>query len=408
LTSQQRKTSVLGKLKGVGEVVGYIVDLIVLWDFFTTKGVLSYLTTSVGAQAQTMYNIIVFVVLALAVCVPFYFGYKFQSYRSKKAHEGTETATPAVEATEKKVSSVLEPLNQRQLRYRAEVRDDLVRIGRELHDIKEPRPIQFESWNAFIHPDPRGPDINNKLQYDAIQNFSTVLNKRNDHLHGNVFLRLTHECVVEYEKIRATGFLSPDLPEELAQENMLQVYTRAEIERKFPFDSFISKVKRGGELVIVAGSFEKRRDSAPTIERLIREQNVTVTISLLAPFGRRTDEIDSDFKWQDVTVEIQQTLKVLCKLRKELKGLKDHLVIRIYDRIPTLSMIVIDPDTDDAIMQVGSYLSGADTSKRLVTIVPKKARRDVFDKYWAEYLLMRDDYSKAFNCKKFLGEFPPS
>lgn len=112
-------------------------------------------------------------------------------------------------------------LTLRQLRYHKEVRNDLLRIEKELYNIKQPRLIQFESWNAFTKPDPRRADINNDGQYDAIQNFSTVLNKRNNYvgdklIHGDQdpeFLRLNNECVSRYEKIRDTGFLDIEIKE---------------------------------------------------------------------------------------------------------------------------------------------------------------------------------------------------
>ena len=182
----------------------------------------------------------------------------------------------------------------------------------------------------------------------------------------------------------------------------LLVYTKAEVEQKFPFESFVSQVKHGGELIIVATSFAMGRRKTETIKRLIREQNVTVTLLLLAPFplGRGTEKIESTFDWQGLTVEIEQTLVLLCRLKKELKELKERLIIRTYDRAPTLSLVVIDPETEDAIMQVGNYVSGTDTSCAFQVIVSKKTRRDVFDRYWSEYLTMRGKCSSPFNCKK--------
>jgi hypothetical protein len=86
-------------------VFTYVVDLIFLWDYFTTRGALSYLTTSIGAQAQTIYNIVVFVALALAFCVPFYFGYKFRSWRDK-THHGLEKIREETENEPTKLGTV--------------------------------------------------------------------------------------------------------------------------------------------------------------------------------------------------------------------------------------------------------------------------------------------------------------
>jgi hypothetical protein len=186
----------------------------------------------------------------------------------------------------------------------------------------------------------------------------------------------------------------------------LEIYTRTEIEQKFPFEPFISQVKRGGELVFVAATFAIGRGKTETIKRLIREQNVTVALLLLAPFpeGHGTAEIESAFKWEGLTVEIYQTLILLCKLRIELGELKDRLIIRTYDRVPILSLIAIDPSTEDAVMQVGNYLSGTDGSAQFQIIIHKKARKDLFDRYWNEYLLIRE-YSRLLDYKAIEREF---
>lgn len=205
----------------------------------------------------------------------------------------------------------------------------------------------------------------------------------------------------------------------------LQVLTRAEIEREFPFDRFVSQVKHGGELVIMARAFSSVRPKLDVIKRLITEENITVTILLLAPTATKrreavlpttmktvdvlTDfsgEVERDFKWQGLSADIEGTRNLLCGLRKGLKGLRDHLVIRTYDRIPILSMIVIDPSTEDAIMQVGTYLSGMNASAQLQIIIHKKIQKDVFEKYWDEYKLIRDKHSHTVDYGQIESEFP--
>lgn len=211
------------------------------------------------------------------------------------------------------------------------------------------------------------------------------------------------------EKRRSTGEAS-----ETAETSGLEVFTRAEVERKFPFESFVSQVKHGGELVLMVGAFSTRRYDTDTIKRLITEKNVTVTILLLAPaiykkvgdgMINMTVEIERDFQWQNLIADIQHTLTLLCKLRRDLKELRSRLIIRTYDRTPTLSMIVIDPNTEDAIMQVGTYLSGPDARARFQIILSKKAREKVFKKYWAEYEMIYDKHSHEINYKKIESEF---
>jgi hypothetical protein len=294
-----------------------------------------------------------------------------------------------------------EPHSPRQLRYRAEVRIDLVRIGVELHDIKRRNPIQFQSWNAFTKPDTRQDDIKNKLQFDAIEDFSTVLNRRNDHLNDDEFERLNNECIVLYEKIRGTGFLYPEGAnrEQPTQTTMLQVFTRAEIEQKLPFDSFVSQVKRGGELMFLARAFHYGSSKTETIKRLIREQGVTVTILMLGEaesveWHGQLMELEHVFERPMLYSDMQRTFVALCKLRRELSDEeKPRLIVMGYERTPLLSLIVIDPKTEDAIMQIGNYASGTDPACRLQIVLSKKTRKDVFDRYWDEYISIGRDAS---------------
>jgi hypothetical protein len=294
-----------------------------------------------------------------------------------------------------------EPHSPRQLRYRGEVRTDLIRIEVELHDIKRRNSIQFQSWNAFAKPDTRQDDINNKLQFDAIEDFSTVLNRRNDHLNDYEFERLNNECIVSYEKIRGTGFLYPEGSnrEQPAQTTMLQVFTRAEIEQKLPFDSFVSQVKRDGELVFLARAFHYGSSKTETIKRLIREQRATVTILMLdeaedVEWNRQLTELEGVFERPMLYSDMQRTFVALCQLRRELSDEeKPRLNVMGYERTPLLSLIVIDPKTEDAIMQIGNYASGTDPACRLQIVLSRKTRKDVFDRYWDEYLSIGRDAS---------------
>ena len=196
------------------------------------------------------------------------------------------------------------------------------------------------------------------------------------------------------------------------QKNGLEVYTRAEIEQKLPFESFVSQVKRGGELVILAATFVLVGPSkTETIRRLIQEQGVTVTILVLKPLRDqkgldRIVKLMSDLKRQFLVSDIERTFVALCQLRRELaESEKERFVIRVYDRVPFLSLIVIDPNTEDAVMQIGNYLQGTDPSTRLQIVLSKKGRKDIFDRYWAEYLSIRDEWSSPLDCKEIEQEF---
>lgn len=126
------------------------------------------------------------------------------------------------------------PHNVKQLRYREEVRTDLLRILVELCNIKEPQLIQLVSWNARPEPKLRGSDLHNETQYHAIEDLSSALNGRNNYVNklGSFrgdqdleFQRLNNQCFVMYEKVRDTGFLEADLPPQFRDE--LETYSEA-------------------------------------------------------------------------------------------------------------------------------------------------------------------------------------
>lgn len=170
------------------------------------------------------------------------------------------------------------PLTPRQLGYRAEVRADLLRIEQELCNIKQPRLIQFESWNAFIQPDSRPADIHNDHQYEAIQNLSTVLNKRNKYVNNKIiqgnedleFQILNAKCLEMYEKIRETGFLDVNLQLRKIEESKVPkiVVTPAKIDSQ-KFKAIHVRLQDGTEKIQARFYFITVKNvSGPTINDL--------------------------------------------------------------------------------------------------------------------------------------------
>jgi hypothetical protein len=139
---------------------------------------------------------------------PIWLGYQIRGWFESKMRKPS--------APETMPASIVPVIHSdRQFKYRNQVRDNLVGMRTQLYNINLQENIQFESWNAFMQPDQRKEDIHDDAQYLAIQNFSTILNKRNNHLNDPMFPELNDECIALYVKIKATGFL--DVADPLTQ-----------------------------------------------------------------------------------------------------------------------------------------------------------------------------------------------
>jgi len=98
-------SKLLSVLKGLGDVIGYLVDLLVLFDFLTRRDLLSVLSGYVGNIAIYLYDVIVILCLAAAVTVPFYVGTKYKDWKgakklTKPTSKPTGTEMEAFDASE--------------------------------------------------------------------------------------------------------------------------------------------------------------------------------------------------------------------------------------------------------------------------------------------------------------------
>lgn len=112
-------------------------------------------------------------------------------------------------------------LSLKQFKYREEVRAELIRIHIPLalsYDAKLRKPIQFKSWNELREPNfhtLKHDLIAIKEQDEAIESFSTALNRISDNLWQPNFDELYDECITRYAAIRKTGFFNPDMAQQV-------------------------------------------------------------------------------------------------------------------------------------------------------------------------------------------------
>lgn len=162
-------------------------------------------------------NIVYSFVLAFVFAVALLVG---RRTKNVPVHEQEPTQTPRL-ATKTVALEPKEPLvlSLKQFKFREEVRAELKRIYWPLYDVVVRKRIEFKSWNELREPDFHSVKhglIATKEQDEAIEAFSTALNKRNDNLFQANFEELNEECVTRYGEIRKSGFLDSDaapLPE---------------------------------------------------------------------------------------------------------------------------------------------------------------------------------------------------
>ncbi|MGP8071366.1 MAG: hypothetical protein ACLP5V_15940 [Candidatus Bathyarchaeia archaeon] len=111
--------------------------------------------------------------------------------------------------SERLVQGAVEPNLPKHLKYRGEVRTDLLRIHQELYGVADRKNILFDSWDVKTEPDFHNLKhrlIAIKEQDDAIEAFSSNLNIRNKHLDDDQFEEKNDNCIARYVAIRETGF----------------------------------------------------------------------------------------------------------------------------------------------------------------------------------------------------------
>jgi hypothetical protein len=178
----------------------------------------------------------------------------------------------------------------------------------------------------------------------------------------------------------------------------LQVYTREELQSEHPLEAFLTQAKQ--KVVFVGTSLILTQvGQIDTVKRLITERGIRFTFLLLSPDSELVPRIEADLKWPKFRGHIEQTLANLCNLQEQLKAdhQEDRLEILEYDRMPTIGMIILDPETDHATIQIGTYVHGTDASMRLHVLWHQTDRDDIAKKYLAEYELFLSR-SKPHEC----------
>jgi hypothetical protein len=94
--------------------------------------------------------------------------------------------------------------------FRGRLQDELKHIREELNDTSKPKAIDYKVW-IERNPEEKFRLIADKREYDAIQDFMTTLDARNNYQRDKMcpderYMELTEQCIEAYEGIAATSF----------------------------------------------------------------------------------------------------------------------------------------------------------------------------------------------------------
>lgn len=75
----------LSSVRRFFELLGYFVNVVFLYDLITGRGLLSFLSSSIGEQAVGIYNVLVLLAIVGATTIPLYMGYNLRGWRNSTA-----------------------------------------------------------------------------------------------------------------------------------------------------------------------------------------------------------------------------------------------------------------------------------------------------------------------------------
>lgn len=165
----------------------------------------------------------------------------------------------------------------------------------------------------------------------------------------------------------------------------LQVYGQEQLHE---LRGFLSKATQEVDFVGV-GSEVVANNIDVIMERI--EHGATIRVILPAAQDKELmDRIEWTYGLSNLKGVIDRTFQLLLDKRMELPsvdfGKLDVLTNKIL--FPVYGMILLDPNSDDAIIRVEIYLAGVDPSSRPILFVGKKEQPSLFENYYKSYRYM--------------------
>jgi len=128
------------------------------------------------------------------------------------------------------------------------------------------------------------------------------------------------------------------------------------------------------------------------------KRNIQVTFMLLALDSEIAQKGSIASDTIDLSQRTQKSLKILCDMRNKLGNKKQNLIIRKYYVDNNYSMIILDSASNNAWIQVTSYVKGKDASSRYSDSAYKKKNERFFNQHFDDYSAILKK-SKEHKCK---------
>jgi len=173
------------------------------------------------------------------------------------------------------------------------------------------------------------------------------------------------------------------------KETTIPFYKQSDLHR---LPEFLSK---GTELYLVGITLQELQQTSKTITNALRKPNGKVNVLVCDPHHRFMRKIEQVVYGRKKTVKplktgekISSTLSVLENVKHDdsLSELQiNSLQIRTHELIPTHTLVILDPSSDSAVMQVEPYPFGIDREERRVFRIYKRKQAELFNIYWQSF-----------------------
>jgi len=142
----------------------------------------------------------IMVLVVVAIYFALYFGW--WNRRKKKIKADIAPINLKKFHNNAKTENELKYYDAEQLRFRAELHDEIELMRLELENVENPKEIPFSVWNRY-KPDKKRKLVGNNDEYEAIQDFYTCLQARYDYQKSmnrpdGKFSQLNAKCIDEY------------------------------------------------------------------------------------------------------------------------------------------------------------------------------------------------------------------
>jgi len=173
------------------------------------------------------------------------------------------------------------------------------------------------------------------------------------------------------------------------KETTIPFYRQSDLHRLSEF------LSNGTELYLVGITLQELQQISKTITDVLRKPDGKVAVLVCDPRHKFMKEIEQVVYNKKKTAQplktgekIESTLAVLDNIKHDdslSQSQIETLQIRTHHLIPTHTLLILDPNTDSAIMQVEPYPFGIDREERRVFKIRKNKHIELFNVYWKSF-----------------------